>query len=139
MDAILTLGVTRLVDEILSGRESIRSADWLLDQHQVRDLLSLAACYDQSLAEHARAPASIAAPAAVHVLWAQRDLGVWDWPSPRRSSAPVIGLREWDWLTYPWIYLFARSPAWAPRLCALGNGSGRRGASCVRCGSAICI
>ena len=70
MDAILVLGVTRLVDEILSVAEdpnaseaapsgdANRRADRIdpqrldrLDRHQRRDLLLLAACYDQSLSE----------------------------------------------------------------------------------------
>ncbi len=60
MDAILTLGVTDLVDHILAtngvssanGNDSI-STELLakLNRHQARDLLVLAACYDQSLAE----------------------------------------------------------------------------------------
>jgi hypothetical protein len=59
MDAILTLGVTSLVDHILevkhpSGTEGIqidqKNVD-SLDRHQSRDLLILAACYDQSTAE----------------------------------------------------------------------------------------
>jgi hypothetical protein len=115
MDAILTLGVTRLVDEILSGRESIRSADWLLDQHQVRDLLLLAACYDQSLAETRKGRwHRLRRRLRFHVLWAQRDLAL-GLAVTLAIVALVIGLRKWDWLTYPWIYLFALA-GWAPRL-----------------------
>lgn len=59
MDAILTLGVTDLVDRILSPTAAKGDANEgvpaeLLDRlnrHQARDLLILAACYDQSLAE----------------------------------------------------------------------------------------
>lgn len=59
MDAILMLGVTDLVDRILSsegarsGDRNAIAADRLakLNRHQCRDLLVLAACYDQSLAE----------------------------------------------------------------------------------------
>lgn len=59
MDAILTLGVTELVDQILaSDGTADRSAENLvprgsidrLDRHQARDLLLLAACYDHSMA-----------------------------------------------------------------------------------------
>jgi len=55
-DAILSLGVTRLIDEIL-GHASTREALSLevdlksLDRNQARDLLLLAACYDRSTAE----------------------------------------------------------------------------------------
>ncbi len=58
MDAILSLGVTRLVDRILKTRstddaeQDDRPLDLeSLDRMQARDLLLLAACYDQSLAE----------------------------------------------------------------------------------------
>lgn len=59
MDAILALGVTALVDEILQARHAnalvdidLDRADMeRLDRHQKRDLLLLAGCYDQSLAE----------------------------------------------------------------------------------------
>ena len=59
MDAILSLGVTAVVDRILEVRNPSMAADGeirlsdldKLDRHQVRDLLLLAACYDQSMAE----------------------------------------------------------------------------------------
>ena len=59
MDSILSLGVTGLVDRLLDVRQPSQSvhceidatsAD-KLDRHQARDLLLLAACYDQSTAE----------------------------------------------------------------------------------------
>ncbi len=55
MDAILSLGVTDLVDRVLATRKpngpaSLSGSDLdRLDSHQRRDLLLLAACYDQSL------------------------------------------------------------------------------------------
>ncbi len=59
MDAILSIGVTGLVDRVLEVRqpshavvariEQTRVND--LDRHQARDLLLLAACYDQSTAQ----------------------------------------------------------------------------------------
>ena len=51
MDAILSLGVTKLVDRILTGEEPLATNPPTLDRHQSRDLLLLAACYDQSSAE----------------------------------------------------------------------------------------
>jgi hypothetical protein len=62
MDAILSLGVTGLVDRILetkqTGDPSSNEFDpgevRVLDRHQARDLLLLAACYDQSTAETKR-------------------------------------------------------------------------------------
>ena len=59
MDAILSLGVTQLVDRILQNRQARHPAardDALpvekLDRAQVRDVMLLAACYDQSTAEN---------------------------------------------------------------------------------------
>lgn len=59
MDSILTLGVTSLVDHMLevrnpngwSGIDVDQAKIDQLDHHQARDLLVLAACYDQSTAE----------------------------------------------------------------------------------------
>ncbi|MCO6459605.1 MAG: hypothetical protein J5I93_30185 [Pirellulaceae bacterium] len=59
MDAILSLGVTALVDRILEVRRPSQAANGQvshealanLDRHQARDLLLLAACYDQSMDE----------------------------------------------------------------------------------------
>ncbi len=59
MDAILSLGVTPMVDRILEVRRpsmaangEIAAADLAkLDRYQIRDLLLLAACYDQSMDE----------------------------------------------------------------------------------------
>ena len=59
MDAILSLGVTSLIDRILevkhpsgpAGNVVGQAECKLLDRHQVRDLLILAACYDQSSEE----------------------------------------------------------------------------------------
>ena len=139
MDAILTLGVTRLVDEILSGRESIRSADWLLDQHQVRDLLLLAACYDQSLAETRKGRwHRLRRRLRFHVLWAQRDLALGLAVTAAIAGAgdrlAQMGLADLSVALFVW-----RWPAGRRGCGALGNGSGRRGASCGMCGSAICI
>ena len=59
MDAILSLGVTSLVDRVLETRGASAEAESAvrveqvegLDRHQARDLLLLAAYYDQSTAE----------------------------------------------------------------------------------------
>jgi len=59
MDAILTIGVTGLIDTMLEARKQQRNVDVsidvdpseVLDRHQKRDLLLLAACYDESTSE----------------------------------------------------------------------------------------
>ncbi len=57
MDAILSLATTRLIDQLLGGHHPAAAVDVeldsaaveRLDRHQARDLLLLAACYDQSV------------------------------------------------------------------------------------------
>lgn len=58
MDAILAIGVTGLIDRVLKSKQPSVQVDGEmsenaideLDRHQARDLLLLAACYDQSIA-----------------------------------------------------------------------------------------
>ncbi len=115
MDAILTLGVTRLVDEILSGRESIRAADWLLDNHQARDLLLLAACYDQSLAETRKGRwHRLRRKLRFRTFMAQRDLAL-GIAVTLAIAVWIIALGKWTALGTPWPYLVALA-GWAPRL-----------------------
>ena len=88
MDAILSLGVTSLVDRLLgvpqpSGPTANQiSADRLrsLDRHQKRDLLLLAACYDNSTRENVVVAVEPAAPqtavTAPGTSWWDRVLGV---------------------------------------------------------------
>jgi hypothetical protein len=115
MDAILSLGVTRLVDRILKPAASEDAPLELsrLDRHQVRDLLLLAACYDQSSAETFRQ--------RWHRLRRKLRFSTWrtKWPVVLGGAAVlgvfgvVFGLRKWDWLASPWPYLFAAA-GWIP-------------------------
>ena len=115
MDAILTIAVTRLVDDILTGRQPSSAADWLLDRHQQRDLLLLAACYDQSLAETRKGRwHRLRRRLRFHSWRAQWDLGL-GIAVTIAVAALVIGLAKWEWLTTPWPYLLALA-GWAPRL-----------------------
>jgi len=115
MDAILTIAVTRLVDDILTGRQPSSAADWLLDRHQQRDLLLLAACYDQSLAETRKGRwHRLRRRLRFHSWRAQWALGL-GIAVTIAIAALVIGLRNWEWLTKPWPYLLALA-GWAPRL-----------------------
>ena len=115
MDAILSLGVTRLDDEILSGRERLADADWQLDRHQVRDLLLLAACYDRSLADTRKGRwHKLRRKLRFQTWWANWDL-VLGISVTLIVAALVIGLGKWEWLTHwlPYILILA---GWAPRL-----------------------
>jgi hypothetical protein len=123
MDAILSLGVTCVVDRILgvsqpSGSvantlpEDVKSR---LDRFQRRDLLLLAACYDNSLTEtfHARwLRLRRRLTYRPWKNWAVRGLGV-------VTKAAVVGtivyLRKYEWFftVWPWLIM---ALGWAPWL-----------------------
>jgi hypothetical protein len=123
MDAILSLGVTGLIDRILESKTSsdpptnefdlaeLRA----LDRHQARDLLLLAACYDQSTAETKRGRwHRLRRKLRYHSWFGQRDLAL-----GIVATLAVFGLMaslaKWNWLESPWIYL-AVAAAWLPWL-----------------------
>ena len=123
MDAILSLGVTQLVDRILPWKQASHPAAHdqeplparSLEPSQARDLLLLCACYDQSTAETSEA--------RWHRL--RRKLGFSTWRSKWDMALGIlgvlvivglmIGFRQWHWLLSPWTYL-AAAAAWLPRL-----------------------
>ena len=78
MDAILSQGVTSLVDWILDGAETSppRTVTRSLPKHLGRDLLLLTACYDQSKSQ--------AMPSRWSAL--RRRLGFWTW----RAKLPLL-------------------------------------------------
>ena len=103
MDAILSLGVTKLVDRILAGDEPLATNPPTLDRHQSRDLLLLAACYDQSTAETAKGRwhrlrrtlrfcqlAGVLGPGAGH----RRDGAGGDAGDRRRPAGRALGLAD---------------------------------------------
>ncbi len=115
MDAILSIGVTRLVDAVLSGEEVVTNADWLLDRHQSRDLLLLAACYDQSLQETRKGRwHRLRRKLRYQTWWSHWDLAL-GWLVTAVLMLLVVCLGRWDWLLTPWPYLLAVA-GWAPRL-----------------------
>jgi hypothetical protein len=123
MDAILSLAVTGLVDRILESRHSADpptnaldpASIKALDRHQARDLLILAACYDQSSAETSRG--------RWRRLRRKLKFRTWTlyWPlalgvlGTAAAAALVVYLQAWHWLEAPWIYL-AAAAAWLPWL-----------------------
>lgn len=122
MDAILALGVTKLVDRILGrqfsdvsqageGDEPIDTST--LDRHQARDLLLLAACYDQSMAETFKGRWQRLRRKLHFRTWrAQMHLAL-----GLAVTVVVLGtiatLRNWDWLGTPWPYLLMLA-GWIP-------------------------
>ena len=121
MDAILSLGVTQLVDRILerprmTGGKPADSGPLdasLLDRNQARDLLLLAACYDQSSAETFRQRWRRLRRKVKFSTWRAK------WPLALGIVAVLVvfgliaGLQKWDWLASPWPYLFAAA-GWLP-------------------------
>lgn len=123
MDAILSLGVTQLVDRILEVRQKSHPAALdhqplpvdRLDRSQKRDLLVLAACYDQSTAESPdqrwrRLRRKLGFP-----IW----LSYWDIALgilvTLLVAGLIVGFGAWDWLASPWPYLGVLL-GWVPRL-----------------------
>jgi hypothetical protein len=73
MDAILALGVTQLVDELTTGRVNLSA----LSVDQRRDLLLLAALYDQSTGEPIeRRWSRLRRRSGFRPLWSRRDLQI---------------------------------------------------------------
>lgn len=126
MDAILSLGVTNLVDLALDVqspgnptanrlKNDLRSK---LDKHQKRDLLLLSACYDDSLAESFTARTS----RLRRKLW----YGGWTSIVPSLTgggvSAAMLALLIWLWrngdltTTWMWIAGILAALAWIPWL-----------------------
>lgn len=124
MDAILSLAVTNLVDLVLGAVNNANPpANQLagqprlqLDRHQKRDLLLLAACYDDSLAESFTTRWSRLKSRIGYRGWktlVDRLLGF-------GGTAAVLGViaytGHWDWLmAQPWPYVLA-TLAWLPWL-----------------------
>src|SRR3990170_2365894 len=109
MDAILSLGVTSLVDRLLgvphpTGPDANQiSADRLrtLDHQQKRDLLLLVACYDNSTGENVVSRWSrLRRKMRFHtwLSWWDKLLGV---AVTLAVFATVLYWRRWDWLASP--------------------------------------
>ena len=125
MDAILSLAVTQLVDRILKFKQARHPAardeplrTQSLDPSQIRDVMLLAACYDQSTAEtteqrwhHLRRKLGFS-------IWRTK----WDWAVGIAVTlvvlAVIVGWSRWSWLTHVWAYL-VMAAGWTPRLWRL--------------------
>lgn len=112
MDAILSLAVTQLVDRILDPRDAASPSDVdtaslptkSLDASQVRDLLVLAACYDQSTAQSGEERWQRLRRKLRFSTWRRK----WDVAVPLLAATAVIGamayFHGWEWLRTPWPY-----------------------------------
>jgi hypothetical protein len=113
MDAILSLGVTQLVDRILNGGGPAKPSSVdvgpvdvrKLDRHQARDLLLLAACYDRSTAEAPRRRWHRLRRRLRFHTWRARWPGALGFLGTLAVIGTTVGLQRWNWLETPWIYL----------------------------------
>jgi hypothetical protein len=121
MDSILAQGVTQLVDRILEVKQSRHPAARdnalpisSLDASQVRDVLLLAACYDQSTAENAlQRWRGLKSKLRFSTLRSKWDiiLGI-------VVTAAAMAFFVWwnlSWFGKPWPYLIIAA-GWAPRI-----------------------
>ena len=121
IDAILSLAVTQLVDRILENKQARHPAardDALaiasLDAAQVRDVMLLAACYDQSTAENSFQRWSRLRKKLRFSTWRSK----WDLGVGILATVAAIVLFAWfggiSAFGHPWPYL-AVAAGWAPR------------------------
>ncbi|RIK82745.1 MAG: hypothetical protein DCC67_06815 [Planctomycetota bacterium] len=141
MDAVLSLGVTSVVDQLLGvassgphANEAPADAARRFDRFQKRDLLLLAACYDNSLTE------------TFQSRWRRlrRRLRYYPWHSwlirlaGVAVTAGVAGVimynRKWEWLKTVWPWLIV-ALGWAPWIAQASRWwlRARRVAKNLRC------
>jgi len=121
MDAILSHAVTQLVDRILGVKQARHPAardETLdvskLDRGQARDVLLLAACYDQSSGDNPEERWHLLCRKLGVRTWFSRwDMGVGILVTVLMVIGIIIGMR-WEWLAHPWVYLIVAA-GWAPR------------------------
>ena len=122
MDGVLSLAVTDLVDRLLgvepprgpaANRVNTAAAAKRLDAAQKRDLLLLAACYDDSTAEPlaerwSKLRRVLRYPRMKSMGWLALGVGV-----TAAIAVLIACLSKWSWLTGPWPYAMAVL-AWLP-------------------------
>ena len=134
IDAILSLAMTQLVDRILEVKQARHPAArdepleiGSLDASQLRDVMLLAACYDQSTAESPVQRWRQLRRKVAFRTWRSK----WDWAVGITVTLGVavliVSLRQWSWLAGPWPYV-AVAAGWAPRMwrCAKWFWNARR-------------
>jgi hypothetical protein len=127
-DAILSLAVTQLVDRILEVRQASHPAAvdtqplavTSLEPAQRRDVLLLAACYDQSSSENVAQRWKRLRKKLRYPTWrSQWDLALGILVT-LAVAGMLIGLGKWGWWGSYWPYL-AIAAGWLPRLYRLGK------------------
>lgn len=130
IDAILALAVTQLIDRVLEVKEARHPAARdeplpieALDRSQARDVLLLAACYDQSTAESPRQRWGRLRRKLRYRVWRSHwdlALGI----AVTAAVAAVVFRYNWHWFGHVWPWL-AIAAGWAPRLWRLLSWSWR--------------
>ena len=130
MDAVLSMAVTQLVDRILEVRQARHPAARdeplpveSLDRSQARDVLLLAACYDQSTAENRFQRWNRVRKKLRFRTWQTW----WDQGVGIAVTLAVLALFAWlapKWLLTPWPYA-AIAAGWVPRAWRLLKSYGR--------------
>ena len=119
MDAILCLGVTQLVDRLIASGdkggpgEADASPRGKLDRLQTRDLMLLAACYDQSPSETFKKRWKRLASKVKYRTWASKWRVALGLAVTVGVFALVAALGKWDWLESYWTYI-AAAAGWIP-------------------------
>lgn len=120
VDAILSMAVTQMVDRMLEVRQARHPAARdeplpveSLDSSQVRDVLLLAACYDQSMAENVEQRWHRLRKKLRFSTWRTK----WDMALGIAVTLTVIGLFAWfDWRGFLGIWPYvAIAAGWLPR------------------------
>lgn len=127
MDAILSLAVTQLTDRILGNKQARYSAARdeplpidRLDRAQVRDVMLLAACYDQSTAESSfQRWRRLAKQLRFRTIKSKWDLAL-GVAGTLAVVATIIGTGNWSWFGLLWPYLLIAA-SWAPRCWRLSR------------------
>ncbi len=122
MDSILCLGVTSLIDQILEVRHAGGAARDIapqdvaqLDRHQARDLMLLAACYDQSTAETFMGRwHRLRRKVKFRTLPTYGD-SILGWLVTLLVPGMILYFRQWQLLKTPWPYLVV-ALGWLPHL-----------------------
>ncbi len=123
VDAILSLGVTSVVDRLLgvtqasgpSGNILPEDAVKRLDHFQRRDLLLLAACYDSSLTESFDSRWFRLRRKLRYYPWQNWGIKCIGWLTKSIVLGTTFYLRRYDWLTTVWPWLII-ALGWAPWL-----------------------
>ncbi len=113
MDAILSLGVTSVVDQIIEvkhpsgpGGNPVKPGDLQrLDRFQVRDILLLAACYDQSSEETFKSRWQRVRHRLRYRTWRSwwdKSLAL---ATLLATAGVIIETGNWSWLKTPWPYI----------------------------------